>query len=207
MLEPDEGKLASPVLRGPGRSNPARLPGPTEMTVNPAKRLIIICLATGAGFALMMGILFGIWKWYQSRPIPWNENSIKGAFNQVLLPPGSEKAWLDFILQNNSDRDYYLTPQSLILMTKLKNEQALSMTDFKETEDLNKWRIFVPAEQRVTISVDWGIVIGDPPYTKAPAHDQAVKSILESNVEKFVIFDKTNHLQIELPLRQETPAR
>jgi len=26
MLEPDEGKLSSPVLRGPGRSNPARLP-------------------------------------------------------------------------------------------------------------------------------------------------------------------------------------
>jgi hypothetical protein len=25
-LEPDEGKLSSPVLRGPGRSNPARLP-------------------------------------------------------------------------------------------------------------------------------------------------------------------------------------
>ena len=26
MLEPDEGKLSRPVLRGPGRSNPARLP-------------------------------------------------------------------------------------------------------------------------------------------------------------------------------------
>ena len=26
MLEPDEGKLSSPVLRGLGRSNPARLP-------------------------------------------------------------------------------------------------------------------------------------------------------------------------------------
>ena len=26
-LEPDKGKLSSPVLRGPGRSNPARLPG------------------------------------------------------------------------------------------------------------------------------------------------------------------------------------
>ena len=26
MLEPNEGKLSSPVLRGLGRSNPARLP-------------------------------------------------------------------------------------------------------------------------------------------------------------------------------------
>ena len=26
-LEPDEGKLSRPVLRGPGGSNPARLPG------------------------------------------------------------------------------------------------------------------------------------------------------------------------------------
>jgi hypothetical protein len=29
-LEPDEGKLSRPVLRGPGRSNPARLPDPTR---------------------------------------------------------------------------------------------------------------------------------------------------------------------------------
>ena len=28
MLEPDEGKLSSPVLRGPGRSNLTRLPDP-----------------------------------------------------------------------------------------------------------------------------------------------------------------------------------
>jgi len=28
-LEPDEGKLSRPVLRGPGGSNPARLPGTT----------------------------------------------------------------------------------------------------------------------------------------------------------------------------------
>src|SRR4030095_12174532 len=31
MLEPDEGKLSSPVLRGPGRSNPARLPDPSRI--------------------------------------------------------------------------------------------------------------------------------------------------------------------------------
>jgi len=31
-LEPDEGNLSSPVLRGLGRSNPARLPDPTPVT-------------------------------------------------------------------------------------------------------------------------------------------------------------------------------
>ncbi len=30
-LEPDEGRLSGPVLRGPGRSNPARLPDPPNI--------------------------------------------------------------------------------------------------------------------------------------------------------------------------------
>jgi hypothetical protein len=49
MLEPDEGKLSSPVLRGPGRSNPARLPDRPDAVI---RAVLPLLLAIGCSILL-----------------------------------------------------------------------------------------------------------------------------------------------------------
>src|SRR5208282_2358808 len=88
------------------------------------KRLIVISIFAGAGFALTIALMVAGMTWYNSRPKPWNTQAIP-----AIGPPGfnlsEDGRWVRFkyTLSNATNQDYSVTnPQSLRIMLRVEDK-------------------------------------------------------------------------------------
>ncbi len=97
MLEPDEGKLSSPVLRGPGRSNPTRLPDHFMSTKVSSPTSAELKAVLGSADDLWSGIVRVVEEMFSPLNSEWKPS--KTEFGRMCL------------LQHKKRTLLYLTPE------------------------------------------------------------------------------------------------
>jgi hypothetical protein len=182
-------------------SNPALKPLP------PWKRLAIISLFCGAGFALMSGLILGGVVWYTSRPTPpkpWNATVIasKGPPGFSVSSDGS-KVDFSYTVENRTKEDYHIRSSDEIQVMLRTNDGTLS-EPLSEKETSISLPIFIPPQQKAFL--DFSVSLANIPQRNTAEPDQQfherVRTYLNQygqSVSGFVIFDSTNRYQIELP--------
>jgi hypothetical protein len=112
-------------------------------------RLFIKAAGVGAGFAVIVCLVVGCWKWYSSRPKapkPWNKSAIVATFSDLTTDDNDDIVFYYFV--ENRTKSDYLPGADTILM-------------FKETKGLREGSgnigldpyIFVPPGGRIRVAI------------------------------------------------------
>jgi|SRR6267142_233019 len=175
------------------------------MTTSPSNWRIVILkfVAFGAGFAIMAGAIAAGALWYSRRPRPekpWNQSAIKASSTQTLFSIQSDRAVGDFrySLQNTTDRDYKL-PADTTIMLRLAQDMS-----YRQVPDMT-WdhNLYIPAGQKVNVSISLPIIYSDYNFSKAKADDEKqLAPFMNSRlaeIDGFVLFDPTNRYKVDFP--------
>ena len=168
------------------------------------KKALVIGVSGGAGFFLVLILIFG-WAAFNSSPVKpagsWNQNAIKATYVGSQLRQIDKTLaglFLSYDFENNTDLDYRLTDApGVVIMSRLKSDHSLSQEELIRLS----YPAFLPANQRVRIA----IVISYPfvwPAPGDPALENKLKDFVKQRlamVEEFVLFDEVNHCRVELP--------
>ena len=178
------------------------------------KRIFLKAVGFGAGAVLAAAICLGLFVWYKSRPVkpkPWDQSAITAKFYQVsTTDEGASKLEFQYVLQNNTDKDYELQTYSAAKIAG-KLQDTGSLTGFATQEEFSlKLPIFVPAHQKTRINItlpNYGF--SSPVHLTSASsdderrqHNAAVVAYVTkrmSNLDGFVLFDDNSRYQIELP--------
>jgi hypothetical protein len=177
------------------------------------RRLAIIGASTGAGFAVMLALIFGVAFWYSSRPRPpkpWNTTAIKATFQDVTAAGNDNHLEFEYVLENTTDSDFRIGESSAYaIMGRLRNPSSLQ----GPVEGLfHLGPIFIPARQRVEYSVSVPQMRYDtlaekyrgtsrqmPEQKPNPEALAAYVNKEFPNLDGFVLFDEVNRYQINFP--------
>src|SRR5437762_7585983 len=79
------------------------------------KKLLVVGVASGAAFALVLCVAVGAILWFQSRPKPWNTEAVKASYAtlEFLMDSDSFVVELGYDLQNNTIGTTELTTATL----------------------------------------------------------------------------------------------
>jgi hypothetical protein len=176
------------------------------MTTSPSNWKIVVLkfVAFGAGFAIMAGAIAAGALWYSRRPRPekpWNQSAIKASsYTQALASIESDRAVGDFryTLQNTTDRDYKL-PADATIMVRLAQDMS-----YREVPDMTSdHNLYIPAGQKVNVSITLPIRYSDYNFSKAKADDdKQLAPFMNSRlaeIDGFVLFDPTNRYKVDFP--------
>lgn len=182
----------------------------TDLSPKPVstwKRVAIIGLFCGAGFALMAGLILGGVVWYTSRPTPpkpWNTTVIVAKETPDFdVTDGGTKVEFRYTLENASDSDYRIDSISGIELLARHKDGILSQP-LPDADKLLSLPVFVPARQKARIRLSFAFA-GIPTRNSGESDatfDQRIRTYLEQRygfLGGFVIFDSTNRYEIDLP--------
>ena len=174
------------------------------------KRLLVVGISFGVGFAITASIIIGGFFLYQSRPKPpkpWNPTAITAAYDHIDTDGENKNFVFYYTLENNTNFDYKISNLTdVVTMAKLKKPNSLSGSpDGKFLKP--DYPILIPAKQRLRFSLQLGF-----PYdknmkegTRKEEREQYRKELEAyankefSNLDGFVLFDEVNRYQINLP--------
>jgi hypothetical protein len=175
------------------------------MTTSPSNSKITLLkfAAFGAGFAVMACAIAGGVLWYSTRPRPekpWNQSAIKANPTQTLFTIKSDRAVGDFrySLQNTTDRDYKL-PADVTIMLRLAQDMS-----YRQVPDMT-WdhALYIPAGQKVNVSITLPIIYSDYNFSKAKADDEKqLAPFMDrrlAEIDGFVLFEPTNRYKVDFP--------
>jgi hypothetical protein len=170
------------------------------------KRLAIISLFCGAGFALVAGLILGGIVWYTSRPTPpkpWNTTAIIEK-EQPGFDVSDDGKMIEFryTLENTGNGDYRIDSFNDIQILARLKDGTLSQP-LPEADKYLKVPVFIPAKQkaRIRLSLPFSGIPTRNTEETDPAFHERLRSYLEQqygHVGGFVIFDGTNRYEIEL---------
>jgi hypothetical protein len=157
------------------------------------KKMALMSLFGGAGFALTLVIVAGAITWYNSRPKPpepWNTSSIVSTEPATYLLSGDgTKVELRYVLENATDTDYQLD-NDIYFKILAKNREGIFYRPLsRETASL-ALPVFVPAKQKAFVKLS--ITLSELPA--GASVDERVEALAT-----LAIFDDVNHYQINLP--------
>src|SRR6266853_1781646 len=172
------------------------------------KRLILMSASFGAGFAIVVSLIFGGVVLYQSRPRSWNTNALKAHFQTMELStqPQQDSFILDFIydIENKTNRDYEIVPLNLTVLANLTEGQSLSKEfgHYQTSDAVVSGPPFIPAQGKARISIR--VTYAYP--SEFTANDKNDLSKVTKSVDRrlqelssLAIFDKTHYYRIDLP--------
>ena len=166
------------------------------------------------GVAAVVAVVaaLGLFRWYSSRPKPWDASTIKGVSSTVtqtvtlnekenkFIGAGFE---MTFILENTSGRDYTV-PQNLRLFARAIKSGALQDINAKLDHPF-----VVPAKEKAEFraGVEYGCSTIDMDTGKKTERDDANCFKEEfGDVAEFVGFDDETHTRLNLPKPTYTGA-
>ncbi len=118
------------------------------------KRLVLINASAGAGFALILSLIFGGYVWYTSSPKPWNKNAIKASFHHLGTEGENNNIVFHYILENKTSSDFRMGDDSgAIIMGKAHVEQSLIQDDQYFKIHYPVFPVFIPAKQRAVFAI------------------------------------------------------
>lgn len=171
------------------------------------KRLAVISLSAGAGFALMLSVIVGGIVWHSSRPKPpkpWDTNVIIAKEPPSFsVSSDGEKIDFTYTLENTTSSDYRIDSDSAIKVLLRTKEGILSPPLSTKSASV-RLPVFIPAKQKVFFSLS--IRPAGIPKRNADEPDNEFHERLRSYLEQylagtggFVIFEDSNRYQINLP--------
>jgi hypothetical protein len=174
------------------------------------KRIVVTAVAAGAGIALSLSLVGGVFAWYKSRPkrpTPWNNSAITAVFDYVDYEGEDETLLFHYVLENTTNSDYQLLDGSeLTVMAKLRRENSLSFDKTTLRVDLP---ILIPARQRLLVDLHLAYrYTGPVKFTSEStpelknANRMALAEFVKNkltNLTGFVILDESHRYQINLP--------
>lgn len=181
------------------------------------KRLVLISTSAGAGFALVLTLVFALSAWYDSRPKTWNTSAMKASFDHIGTNVDGNQLLFCYILENTTDVDYRLLDNSGIsIMSRYKDKSLSGPSDLHTAY----YPVFVPAKERVSLCI-YSLHIYTPDdkikvrsgvefdKLKGKARVEALHDYHKMlaafvreevpNLDGFVLFDTTNHYRIDFP--------
>jgi hypothetical protein len=172
------------------------------------KNLLVVGVAFGAAFALVLGAIL----WFQSRPKSWNTEAVKASYATLEFLMDSDSVVVEFgyDLQNNTNRDYRIDNSHLVVLARLPDGDALSRKfGHYQYSDPSVAPTFLPArgKTRIILSVPY-----EYPFDLTPTERQEIDKVSPSvgrrlkELNGFVIFDQSEHYQIDLPKGWKEPA-
>ena len=172
------------------------------------KKLAVISLSAGAGFAITLTIVFGSFLWYDSRPRPqkpWNKSAIVAqsapSFDASM---NASRIRLEYYLVNKTDTDYQLTSAGSFKLLAKQRGGSLS-TPIPAEEVSIILPVFIPAQQKAVLDVIFEKL--PEPYNVIASNSEAqeherLRAYIERNfggIDGFVIFDDLDRYEIDLP--------
>jgi hypothetical protein len=174
------------------------------------KRLIIISVSFGIGFAVTVALIIAGFMWYQSRPKlpkPWNPNAMIATYDYIDVEGQDNNFVFYYTLENRTDIDYKISESSdVIVMGKLEKQKSL--TGDSKGEDLKPDHpILIPAKERIRFGIHLGYPYkkkmkeGSTKEEKKQYREELRKYVSEElpNLDGFVLFDERNRYQIDFP--------
>jgi uncharacterized lipoprotein YbaY len=159
--------------------------------------------AFGAGFAVMLCVIAGGASWYSHRPKPekpWNRVALKASSTDTMFTVQSDRAVGDFrySIENTTDKDYRL-PADAKIMVRLAKDMS-----YRDAPNMT-WEqsLYIPAGQRVNVSITLPIMYSDFNFSKEKADDEKQLSVFMdrrlAEIDGFVLFDSTNRYKVDFP--------
>jgi hypothetical protein len=167
------------------------------------KRLVLKSAAFGAGFALMLCVIVGLWLWQLNRrkpQQPWNNIAIKAAFTDLEVFAEADKCYFDFrySLENTTERDYTVSSDAKLRVRLTKDMSYMDIPEMTWEQG-----VFIPARQKVNIKVRVPFQYSDYNFSKKQADDRgelahfANKRLAE--IDGFALFDPTDRYRVDFP--------
>jgi len=188
-----------------------------EDGIVPWKRLAVIGVAAGVGFAMAGLVILQVWSWFASRPVPWSASGLSVVSSESVptyeIRSGTLRLAgfaLRFAIQNASSRDVTI-PTTVTVMKRLSDGGVL----VEYSSVARPYAAgFLPAGQRTQfeVNLDVGCRQWDEKGVESERpSDECYKDVL-SDTEAFVLFSSTDRLQLVLPkpalrLKREAPPK
>jgi hypothetical protein len=181
------------------------------------KSILLKAFGFGAGFALTLSLIGGLWAWRDSwpkPPKPWNKQAITAEYDYVLPEGDKDNLVFRYILQNNTDFDYRVDSDAGInIANKMKRENGLGT--FASHYITSEYPIFVPAKSRASVSlrIPYPYPIKekeDPTSDERKQYRTDVAQFVThklSNLDGFALFDTSNRFEIDFPNGWEQLAK
>jgi hypothetical protein len=181
------------------------------------KKILLRSAGFGAGFALTLCLIVGVWVWYQGRPqppVPWNKQAVIAEYDRVDTRGTDNHIVFLYTLQNNTDEDFRVDAQyeaSLSEKLQKQKEFAQFSQDFYTLE----YPVFVPAKSRVQLAIDSKHVYPSQIKTDATAEnrkeyrDTLAHYVTDKypNLDGFVLFATLRRFEIDFPTGWEKTAK
>lgn len=178
----------------------------SSKSLSPWKKLAVISVFGGIGFALMSALLIAGVYWYTSRPArpkPWMTNVIVAADSPGFgVSKDGQNIVFSYTLHNQGTSDYRLDSSSDIqFFAREKDGTLLSpLTDPTKHIELP---VFIPAKQKsmLQLLLPFPSVPKRAPSESDSTFHERIRAYLEHNygdLGGFVIFDPANRYEIDL---------
>ena len=159
--------------------------------------------------AVGLAAILGGYSWYASRPKApkaWNPAAIHATYDFIDTGDENRSILFYYVLENTTDNDFRVESKDQVkLKAKLAQEKSLGGPD-----DILKipLPIFLPARGRVRVFIEVRVEYTGKPEPSGATRDERkqfrkkLEDWLNSehgNLDGFVLFDNTNHYQINFP--------
>ncbi len=175
------------------------------------KNILLKAAGFGAGFALALCLLVGVWNWYSSRPKPpkpWNAARLSITQDLSWLTDKDKNIELRYVLENKSDEDFFIqSGDEVEYEVGLKRQNAYS-TMPRDSITIN-FPLSVPAHTRKLIRVELQKAFKDmkPPENgsgeqNANFSNSVLKRFLEDypNIQAIQLRDASQRIILNLPV-------
>ena len=163
-------------------------------------------LLIGAGFAITAAVIGASVIWYMDRPKPWNTAALTAEYDVMGTEGDDNTLVFYYTLRNNTNKDWSIAEHSETpLFGRLADEERLSGPLLSEWLTTDK-PLFVPIGHKIRFAVHLKLRYPDRLKEKASTDERKAfrKKVEEymasefSNLDGFVLFDKTNRYEIRL---------
>jgi hypothetical protein len=180
------------------------------------KQMLLKGFGWGIGTAIGLGAIVGGYLWYEGRPKPpkpWTTTAILCTEDSPGFYTGNSGKEIRFTytLQNATDADYEIGPETEIRITFKNNDGSLTEPLPNELVTLRR-PVFIPAKQKAMASLS--IVFSDVPQKKMTETDEVYHERLrafcrqEMGDSGFTLFDVNSRYQLNLPaVKAEKPQK
>jgi len=168
-----------------------------------SKKIFLRSIGFGAGFALILCAVVGVFLYYGSRPKPpkpWNQDAIKTNSSGLSISCGESVVFhYDYIVENTTDSDYYFPKDNKSAFIVLPENKGLSQDKSFEWDS----GVYIPSKQKIEVSFRVS-----HEYTESflkencKNEDKKVTAFILRRLEEmdgFVIFDSLLRYQIDFP--------
>jgi hypothetical protein len=175
---------------------------------NLSARRQVFLRAAGAMFGLIiaLALVVGFVVWWQSRPKPWDTESVTATFDSVDTEGTQNTLLFFYTVENRTDRDYKVEgANGATIAVRLKEQGSLALDATGKLVTV-EFPLFIPAHEKILYRIHVGgpykseksLPTGDEKKARHAAVAAFVADELK-NLDGFVLLDQTLHYKVVFP--------